>query len=515
MSSAGACLVSIWLGFLTASSSVAAPPPVFVEEDVLAVARGWAGGAVNEPSDVAMALDANGRPHLVFHVPRRAVYHARRTESGWQLEYVDSAVAVAAGQDTSLEFGTHCRIAFDGLDRAHVAYVQKRYKPVDVPSSAWKQIHYRSQTAAGFGVPWATRESTHPGIGFLNLGVELSLGVSPDGTRAHVVTNAAGSFPPVIYQERVGGLWSAPFSPAFPHTGQLQDLVVTPDGAAWISSNDGNSTGDVRVGRLQSEVWSVVLAGDSNINTNPDGRLARHGSSGDDLYLCFQARAGRVALRTRVNGEWRTLVTADDPGPVIPTFGRLRMASAPGGWTPWILSSRGTGGVGGGALLSASSTLATEQWSTIDVSNAIAMNGSTWIAVGAPNRVHVVYQVRDNSVGGTDGMQLRYAVLDGPVPPALDAAPPTAVSRNPLQLVPNIVRSGSPLSVRIVGSAGSDATLSVLDAAGREIRSRNVGTVAPAGTTLAWDVGVLESGVYWVRIRIGPYSAARRFVVLR
>src|SRR5262245_28186261 len=306
-----ALMCQVWLAsVLWASMALAAPPPGLVEEDVLAVPMPFGSGHANELSDVSMALDGSGAPHIVFHVPRgtslartRGVYHGVRTAQGWVVEQLDSVKPDVTGPDSSIGYGSLCRIAFDGLGRAHVVYAHLGFYPPG-GNAQWRQLLYRRQTTAGMGVPWTTAQQTYPGVGFVSIGSEMSLAVSLTGDRAYLATSAGGSVPPVIYQEHVGGSWSLPFAPAFPCSSSRPNVTLTPNGNVWVSCNTGISTGDVIVARRTGPGWDVQFAADAQTNTNPDAHILPLGSQ-DDLQMCFEGPNDVLAFSSRVGGIWR------------------------------------------------------------------------------------------------------------------------------------------------------------------------------------------------------------------
>jgi len=340
----------------------------------------------------------------------------------------------------------------------------------------------------------------------------MSLAVNPAGDRAYLVTSQAKSQnTPVIYQERVGGSWNPP--PAFPEASDRPNLALTPSGNAWVSCNTGTSTGDVIVAHNLGTAWDVQFAANAQTSANPDARITPLGSQGDDLMMCFQGPNNRLAFSSRLNGIWWPDFTGNPPGPLIPTLGRLRMSSGPAGWPSWVLTSRGNGGYTGGAQLSATS-VSDAGWSTLDVTDTVSVDGCAWVAVSSSNRVHVVYQVRDNTTGGTTGMRLRYAAFDAPPPAPLAVEPETRALDLKLTILPSCVRSGEPIALRFSAPSSSRVDLAVCDIEGRRIRSRTVDR-ASAGAGLSWDLGPLPSGVYLVRMESEHGSISRRFVVLR
>jgi hypothetical protein len=510
----------LWLvGVLWVSMAYGATPPGLVEEDILAAPKPFGTLHANEPSDVSMALDSNGAPHIVFMVPRgnapsrtRGIYHGVRTAQGWVVERLDSVPPDPTGPDSSIGYGSLCRIAFDGLGRAHVVYANLGFHPPGV-NALWRQILYRRQTAAGIGVPWTTAQQTYPLVGFVSLGSEMSLAVNLTGDRAYLVTSAGGSAPPVIYQEHVRGSWSPPFAPAFPCSSSRPNVTLTPSGNVWVSCNTGISTGDVIVARRAGTGWDVQFAADAQTNTNPDARVLPLGPQ-DDLQMCFEGPNDVLAFSSRVSGVWRPALTGNPPGPIIPTLGRLRLAAAPDGWPAWVLTSRGTRGHVNGALLSVSSVTNTG-WSTFEVTNTVGVDGMAWVAVSDCNRVHVVYQVLDTTATGTIGMRLRYAAFDAPLPPTLAVPPEPRPSGLAMMVSPSCVRSGEPIALRLTAPSGAHVELAIYDVEGRRLGARKIERTAAGTASLTWDLGHLSSGVYLVQMSSGQESISQRLVVLR
>jgi len=139
-------------------------------------------------------------------------------------------------------------------------------------------------------------------------------------------------------------------------------------------------------------------------------------------------------------------------------------------------------------------------------------DGFTWKQLDPPSAIGTVHGVSGNGNGvvwlSTESGQLvRYR---RPEPPAV--APTVGTdTRNPMQAE---VNHGA-LTVRYALAATSPVELGVYDVMGRQLGTIDDGIRAPGTHEASWNLGSLDSGIYFVKLRTNGMAFTRRVVVIR
>ena len=139
-------------------------------------------------------------------------------------------------------------------------------------------------------------------------------------------------------------------------------------------------------------------------------------------------------------------------------------------------------------------------------------DGFTWKQMDPPTPVGTVHGVSGNGSGVVwfsteSGRIVRF---QRPEPPAV--APTVGTdTRNPMQAE---VNHGA-LTVRYALATASPVELGVFDVMGRQLGTIEDGVRAPGTHEASWNLGSLDSGIYFVKLRTNGMALTRRVVVIR
>ena len=82
-----------------------------------------------------------------------------------------------------------------------------------------------------------------------------------------------------------------------------------------------------------------------------------------------------------------------------------------------------------------------------------------------------------------------------------------------LQNYPNPFNSGTRLGFRV--AERTTVTIDVYDILGRRVASLGQGVTSPGEYSIPWDASGMASGVYFIRMEAGKFTAVRKAMLLR
>jgi hypothetical protein len=93
--------------------------------------------------------------------------------------------------------------------------------------------------------------------------------------------------------------------------------------------------------------------------------------------------------------------------------------------------------------------------------------------------------------------------------------PRSSPDRPALGMDKTMVRQGAGLTFSLAGPSGAQASLRLVDVAGREVAPLFEGRLAEGGESIRWRAANLPSGIYLARARIAGQTFVRRMIVMR
>lgn len=232
-------------------------------------------GAGVAGSDVAIAVDAQGRPHIVCHDPSNTLLkYLRREGPTWLCEVVEGGPGA----------GRYCALALDSEGRPHVSYQLGHGQAMGNQGYSYSDLRYGFRDQSG----WHT-SAVHRAAG-ARAGVSTSIALDPTGR------------PQIVYGVIFPDSGDAAKSPHFARW----------DGAAW-STEEIASQGQSQ----QPAVAGLQAAGHIGLATGADGTAhAAFVKYGTPLALV-------VATRVGADGSWSIdqVQSSGNPGSTWSTAG--------------------------------------------------------------------------------------------------------------------------------------------------------------------------------------------------
>jgi hypothetical protein len=204
-----------------------------------------------------------------------------------------------------------------------------------------------------------------------------------------------------------------------------------------------------------------------------------------------------------------------DNGMYIWRFNETDPISHLGNWITVASDPPGTGGPGSGHGQHIWGSAGNDIYATGIVAGKGEMmrfDGFTWKQLYPPVEFGAIHGVSGNGDGVVwfsteNGQIIRYRRPEPPlIAPWVEPA-----ARTPIQAA---VNNGS-LTVRYALTATAPVQLGVYDVMGRQLGTIEDGIRGPGTHEASWNLGSMESGIYFVKLRTGGAAFTRRVVVMR
>lgn len=423
----------------------------------------------NDPTYLSVAVGAGDTLHLAVDCPGGALYYARSSGSGWQIETIDST-----GGST---YGGRCAIALG-------------------PDGEPRVVFFNSLTLNS-GVLFSSRSG-----GSWSQPEFVVLGASSNPVDRLRLSIDANGTPHLAYPDN-GFIWytrrdSSGWSPAEPlNSGGSPTLALDANGTPRITFFD---SGVVKLATRVGSGWSIQPVFDPV--PNPASALPSIACPRDTMSSGIQIvhllADGSLMHSEAVGGGWVSTgigAAAASPGPI------LRLGA---GGAPKILHKA--------ANIYTLSKRSGNGWLHEQVSSELGEDHSYALGVDSSDQAHVFYQVR-NVNGSQAGAVVRHAWEV----PSVGITPRTTEGGTfGFRVSPSTVTTGQRIALTFTGvSGGATTTVQLLDISGRKLATLAEVTGHTTGEVVAHLPDGLMPGLYMVVAHRGGALARARIAVLR
>ena len=451
------------------------------------------------------------------------------TALAWQIETVE----------TGWRVGNHCSIAVDDSNRAHISY----------SGSAPSGLRYAKWTGTDWNIE--TADSSHWGV------ARTSIALDDDGL-PHISYRAAGAGRGLKYARLTDTGWELERIETLPSgVGEYSSIAIDDSGRPHIAYGTGTGA-NLRYAFFTGSEWlketvdSVGVVGYYCSIALQSGTTAyisyMDGSPSIDLKLATHTwKRFRIAeprwqfemVDTVGEAAWGTSIAIGSDGfPQIAYFARVPWEVRVARWTgsEWIIESIASLTQGGGRT---SIALDSYGYAHVTYHNKISgalkhayWDGSFWqtemidnrdivpgrynsVAVDRENNVHVAYCSYLDTVSLDS--ELRYAKR-GPTTGVETELADRRFSYRLFQNSPNPCREFTSINYQL--PEPGHTTLRVYDISGRLVRTLVDGRKETGHHTIHWDGrdgngDLVPSGVYFYRMEVGEYRAAKKLLLVR
>jgi hypothetical protein len=446
----------------------------------------------------SVALDQLGRAHVAyFDQSRQALVYAFQTQSGWRTELVD-----ADGVE-----GWYASLALDSRGNARIAYYSVAAGALKYASrvgGAWStQVVDGSSERVGHYCSLALDANDNPSISYYdaqNLSLRYASLVGGNWVTETVdgAGNAAETDQALNRADRAS---NAPaVSQDVPNVGHYTSLAVDRQGVPHIAYQDVTNA-DLKVAVKQGGEWATETV-DSRDDVGEHTSL-KLDAAGNMVVSYYDLQNGALKLATQKAGEWTTQ-TVDQAGDV-------------GAYSSLVLDAQGRPHIsymdaGRQALKYASEQDGVWMTQTVDASGATGRNTS--LALDRSGAPVIAYTAR-NGKGSFRMVSASVQFGGRPAGGGGEVATARSLTAWPLPY------KGGALSVSfVIPARGGAAELSLIDLAGRRVRTLQQGALEAGRQVIAWDgrddAGRnVANGVYFLISRAGGQESKLKLVVLR
>jgi len=362
-------------------------------------------------------------------------------------------------------------------------------------------------------------------------GVDLALDPWGDAWLAHVRYDCFGDCSGMLRVTHLsGGIWATEDLEA---TRTRPSIEVGADGRVHVVYAT-LSDDLVYVVRDAGGTWTREVVG-----AGTNGQQLRLDANG--VPHIAWTNPGRVWHSARVNGQWQTtcvdsLKSYKAVVLALGPQGEAHVSFGAGGASAGVWYARPTGSTWSAEQVVAGTTVGYTRAIALDPAGdpLIAYNDQAGLDLDYASRKHGAWLVGPADTEGNTGYSPSIAMLPsgqpliayeadyglgtrlvtGGVIAAVGSAPDA--SRPALRLaVVEPARGGRPLVLDLASATPIDATLELIDVAGRRIAARASQRFAAGVTRVRWDIGPAGPGVYFARAKAAGLEGITRIVVLR
>lgn len=447
----------------------------------------------------SMALDQLGRAHVAyFDRVREVLVYAFQTQAGWRTELVDGEGQVGWYASLALDSHGNARIAYYDVTRGALKYAART-------GGAWSTVVVdASARGAGHYCSLSLDANDDPAISYYDASaLALRYASLVNGSwQAETVDGAGNAAETEQAIDRADRTSRAPaISQDVPNVGHYTSLVLDRRGVPHIAYQDITHA-DLKVAVKQDGRWlseTVDAAGDVGEYTS-----LKLDAAGNAVVSYYDLQHGALKLARQQSDGWHT-ETVDGSGDVG-AYSSLALDDAGGAHVSYLDAQRQT-------LKYASEADGVWLVETVDASGATGRNTS--LALDRSGEPVIAYTARK----GHGSFRLVSASVQfaggRPAGDGAAVAPARSLAAWPLPY------KGGALSVSfVIPSRGGNAELSLLDLAGRHVRTLQRGALEAGRQVIAWDGRddgghPVANGVYFLVSRSGGQESRLKLVVLR
>ena len=475
---------------LVGIGATAVQRPAFVSQQTSSI------GGVGDYTSVA--LDQMGRAHVAyFDQSRAALVYAFQTQSGWRTELVDGDGVVGWYASLALDARGNARIAYYDVGRGALKYASRiggSWTTTVVDASSERVGHYCSLALDANGTPSISYYDAQ------NLSLRFAT-LANGSWRTETVDGAGNAAETEQAWNRADKTEKAPaISQDVPNVGHYSSLVMDRAGVPHISYQDITNA-DLKYAVQQNGEWvteTVDARGDVGEHTS-----IRLDAAGNAHISYYDLQNGALKFASQKAGEWTTQ-TVDGVGDV-------------GAYSSLELDAHGEPHISYLDALHQTLKYSTERdgvWmtETLDANGAAGRNAS--LALDRDGAPVIAYTARK----GGGSFRLVSASVQFGGRPAGDGG--AVVAARSLAAWPSPYKGGALNVSFAIPSRSGAAEITLLDLAGRRVRTLERGTLEAGRRVLSWDGRddsgrYVANGVYFLVSRAGGQESKLKLVVLR
>ena len=447
----------------------------------------------------SVALDQLGRAHVAyFDQARQALVYAFQTQSGWRTELVDANGVAGWYASLALDRRGNARIAYYSVEAGALKYAAR-------VGGAWStEVVDASSERIGHYCSLALDADDHPGISYYDAqNLCLRYATLAHGRWLTETVDGAGNAAETEQAlHRADRSSNAPaVSQDVPNVGHYTSLALDRNGVPHIAYQDVTNA-DLKVALKQGGEWVTETV-------DARGDVGEHASlkldaAGNTWVSYYDLQHGALKLATQKSGAWTTQ-TVDQAGDV-------------GAYSSLVLDVQGEPHI---SYLDASQQAlkyASAQdgvWLTQTVDGSGATGRNTSLALDRSGAPVIAYTAR-NARGS---FRLASASVQFGGRPAAGGGGELATARA-LTAWPLPYKGGALHVSFLIPARGGTAEVSLIDLAGRHVRTLAQGAAESGRQAITWDgrdeAGRnVANGVYFLITRAGGQESRLKLVVLR
>ena len=446
----------------------------------------------------SMALDQMGRAHVAyFDQSSQALVYAFQTQAGWRTELVDGDGVVGWYASLVLDSHDNARIAYYDVGRGALKYASR------VGGTWITSVLDVSSDRVGHYCSLALDANDQPSISYYDAqNLSLRFATLVNDTWLYETVDGAGNAAETEQAlDRADRTSKAPvISQDVPNVGHYSSLALDRTGVPHIAYQDITHA-DLKYAVKQGGEWlteTLDAAGDVGEYTSIQLDAAGHAQ-----ISYYDLQNGALKFATQKDGQWSTEVV--DQAGDVGAYSSLRLDALGAPHISYLDARQQT------------LKYATEQngvWimETLDASGATGRNTS--LALDRDGAPVIAYTARMNR--GSFRMVSASVQFGGrPAGGGGEVTAARSLSAWPLPY------KGGALNVSfVIASRGGAAEVSLLDLAGRHVRTLERGTLEAGRQVISWDGRdesghTVANGVYFLVSRTGGQESRLKLVVLR